>query len=381
MPLTLPVCRTRQTLAAIIALIWLLAPARAAEPLSQDLAKVEEGVAWYDAQRLAVEGQGWPVSERKAPFDRLPAKAEGKVRPPVWGLSRDSAGIVVRFATDSPTIRCRWTLLKSNLALPHMPATSVSGVDLYANTGSVWHWLATGRPTQQTNSVALVSQLPQQRREYLLYLPLYNGVSSVEVGVAKGASLSPLPRESKSVKPIVFWGTSITQGGCASRPGMVHTAILGRRLNVPVINLGFSGNGKMEPEVAELLAEIDATVYVMDCLPNCTAAEVTERTAPLVAILRKKRPTTPIVLVEDRTYADSFLIASHESRNATDRAALKAEYDKLVAAGDNNLHYLRGDTLLGADGEDTVDGSHPTDLGFVRQADAMEKVLRPLVKP
>ena len=162
---------------------------------------------------------------------------------------------------------------------------------------------------------------------------------------------------------------------------MVHTAILGRRLNIPVINLGFSGNGKMEPEVAELLAEIDAAVYVMDCLPNCTAAEVTERTAPLVAILRKARPSTPIVLVEDRTYANAFLIAAQENRNSSARAALKAEYEKLVAAGDKNLHYLRGDTLLGADGEDTVDGSHPTDLGFVRQADAMERILGPLVKP
>jgi hypothetical protein len=265
--------------------------------------------------------------------------------------------------------------------MPHMPATGVSGVDLYVNTDKGWRWLANGRPTQTTNESSLIANLPPLRREYLLYLPLYNGVSSVEVGVAKGRPLSPLPRDEKRAKPIVFWGTSITQGGCASRPGMVHTAILGRRLNVPVINLGFSGNGKMEPEVAELLAEIDAAAFVMDCLPNCTAAEVTERTAPLVAILRKAHPTTPIVLVEDRTYADAFLVSDRESRNTSARAALKTEYDKLVAAGDKNLHYLRGDTLLGPDGEDTVDGSHPTDLGFVRQADAMEMILRPLIRP
>jgi lysophospholipase L1-like esterase len=265
--------------------------------------------------------------------------------------------------------------------MPHMPATGVSGVDLYVNTGSSWHWLATGRPTNTTNSTALVASLPAQRREYLLHLPLYNGVSNVEIGITGGASIAALPREQKTAKPIVFWGTSITQGGCASRPGMVHTAILGRRLDVPVINLGFSGNGKMEPEVAALIAEIDAAVYVMDCLPNCTADEVKERTAPLVAILRKARPATPIVLVEDRTYADAFLIQSRKDRNSSARAALKAEYEKLVAAGERNLHYLRGDTLLGADGEDTVDGSHPTDLGFVRQAEAMESILAPLLYP
>lgn len=368
----------RFSLAGLAVVLSFVPPVAFAQEQKAKTEKQESAIAWRDIRELAIEGQGW--KETKAPFDRLPAKAEGKVRAAVWGLSRDSAGLCVRFTSDSPAIHCRWTVLKSNLALPHMPATGVSGVDLYVNTDRGWHWLSTGRPTQPTNAAALVSGLSKQRREYLLYLPLYNGVSSVEIGVAKDASLAPLPRDEKRNKPIVFWGTSITQGGCASRPGMVHTAILGRKLNVPVINLGFSGNGKMEPEVAELLAEIDAAVYVMDCLPNCTAAEVTDRTAPLVAILRKAHPTTPIVLVEDRTYADAFLVAARDERNTSARAALKAEYNKLVAAGDKHLYYLEGETLLGADGEDTVDGSHPTDLGFMRQAAAMEKVLGPLVK-
>jgi lysophospholipase L1-like esterase len=264
--------------------------------------------------------------------------------------------------------------------MPHMAATGVSGVDLYVRTAGGWRWLATGRPTQQTNTAALVSNLPKERRDYCLYLPLYNGVSSLDIGIAKESTIAPLPRDEKRNKPIVFWGTSITQGGCASRTGMVHTAILGRKLDLPVINLGFSGNGKMEPEVAELIAEIDASVYVMDCLPNCTAAEVTERTAPLVAILRKAHPTTPIVLVEDRTYSNAYLVASSRQRNDTSRAALRAEYEKLLKSGDKNLYYIAGETLLGSDSEDTVDGSHPTDLGFLRHAEAMEKVLGPLLK-
>jgi hypothetical protein len=351
-----------------------------AEAVDVAKAKEENGLQWYDVGLLSVEGQGWTGEALKAPFDRLPAKAEGKVRDAVWGLSRHSAGICVRFATDSPAVHCRWTLTGANLAMPHMAATGVSGVDLYVNTKGGWRWLASGRPTQATNVAALVSNLSKERREYCLYLPLYNGVSSIEIGVQKGGLLSPLPRDPNRARPIVFWGTSITQGGCASRTGMVHTAILGRRLNSPVINLGFSGNGKMEAEVAELIAELDAAAYVVDCLPNCTATEVAERTAPLVAILRKDHPETPIVLVEDRTYANSFLVASSRERNETSRAALKAEYEKLLKAGDKHLHYIEGESLLGVDGEDTVDGSHPTDLGFLRQADAMERVLGPLLK-
>src|SRR5437762_1772200 len=147
--------------------------------------------------------------------------------------------------------------------MPHMAATGVSGLDLYVRDGARWQWLGVGRPTTQANSVTLASGLAPGKHEFLLYFPLYNGVSSVEVGLPRSAKLwradeRPVQRR----KPVVFYGTSITQGGCASRPGMAHTAILGRRLERPVINLGLSGNGKMEAEVATLLTELDPAVYV-----------------------------------------------------------------------------------------------------------------------
>jgi hypothetical protein len=333
---------------------------------------------WYDIRLLGLEGQGF--SELKSPFDRLPAKAEGKVTPAVWGLSHHSAGLAVRFVTNAQTIHARWTLLTSNLAMPHMPATGVSGLDLYVkeSTGN-WHWLGVGFPKAQSNSVALTSGLPPREREFLLYLPLYNGVSSVELGIDKGTYLASAdPRPESHRKPLLFYGTSITQGGCASRPGMVHTAILGRRLQYPVINLGFSGSGKMEPEMADLIGEVDAAAYILDCLPNMNGAMVTERLVPFVKKLRAVRSDTPILLVEDRTYANAFLIASSQNGNAANRAALKQAYEKLQAEGIKHLGYLAGDHLLGADGEDTVDSSHPTDLGFLRHADAFQPAIEKL---
>jgi hypothetical protein len=128
-----------------------------------------------------------------------------------------------------------------------------------------------------------------------------------------------------------------------------------------------------------LLAELDAAVYLIDCLPNMNAAQVEERTGPLVQTLRQARPDTPIVLVEDRSYANAVLLPGPRERNASSRAALKKVYEKLVADGVKGLHYLPGNKLLGDDGEATVDSSHPTDLGFVRQADAFQKVLEPLL--
>ena len=157
---------------------------------------------------------------------------------------------------------------------------------------------------------------------------------------------------------------------------MPHPAILGRRLNRPVINLGFSGNGKLEREVGRFLTELDPAVYVLDCLPNMVAREITERTQPIVKQLRTARPHVPIVLVEDRTYAYSWIMPSRQERNDSNRAAFQAAYDQMVRDGVDNLFYVNGESLLAADGDDTTDGSHPSDLGFYHQANAIEPALR-----
>ena len=126
--------------------------------------------------------------------------------------------------------------------------------------------------------------------------------------------MPPVPR--RTAKPIVYYGTSIVQGVGVSRPGRALPAILGRQLERPVINLGFSGLGKMEVALANLLSEIDAAAYVVDCLPNLDAVLITSRAGPFVQALRAARPTTPIILVEDRTYANAWTRPDLAERNA-----------------------------------------------------------------
>lgn len=349
-----------------------------------DAAKAKPGkddkLAWYDIRELGIEGQGW--SDVKAPFDRLPARMEKKVRPPVWSLSRDSAGMAVRFVTDAPEIHARWTLTSSSLAMPHMPATGVSGLDLYVKSkDGRWLWVNVGRPKAQTNTQKMASGFPSGEHEYLLYLPLYNGVSSVEIGLPKGKPLNTAPPYAAAKrKPILFYGTSITHGACASRPGMPHPAILGRRFDRPVINLGFSGNGRMDLELAALFGELDPAVYVIDCLPNMAADLVKKNAEAFLRALRKAKPDTPILLVEDRTYADAHFAVGKKRRNQTSRAEFRKIYERLKAEGVKGLRYLEGDDLLGDDTEGTVDSSHPNDLGFMRQADAFAKALEPILK-
>ncbi len=331
---------------------------------------------WYDAKQLEVEGKGW--TDTKAFYHRLPARAEGKVLPPsVWPLSQDTAGMCVRFVSDAERIAARWTVTSRNLAMDHMPATGVSGVDLYVKDGDRWRWIGAGRPGAQSNERTLAAGIPKGTWEYLLYLPLYNGVQSLAIGIPVHATIAKAPpRPGDRGKPIVYYGTSIAQGGCACRPGMAHTSILGRMLDWHVINLGFSGSGILDPMVGTLMAELDAAAYVLDCVPNMNAVMVQERTEPFVKALRAARPNVPIVLVENIVYQASYFLPEMREAYRGKNQALRAAYERLVSAGVGNLHYVPCDTFLGEDGEATVDGTHCTDLGFQRFAEALEPFFR-----
>lgn len=348
------------------------------DPAMAASATVEDGVAWYDVTQWGVEGRILPDEPRERWFDRFPAAAQSSVTPNVWSLSRDSAGMMVRFQTDATAIHVHYHLRSGRLAMPHMPATGVSGVDLYArDADGKWKWVQVSRPAAQEVKTELISGLTPGFREYALYLPLYNGVESLSIGVDPANRFEGLaPRE----KPIVFYGTSITHGACASRPGMVHTAILGRWLDTPVVNLGFSGNGRMDAAVGEYLKQIDAAAYVIDCLPNMGPADVTAKCVPLVKQLREAKPDTPIVLVEDRRFTNSWITPAKEKFHDDNHAALRAAYESLQAEGVSGLHYISGDSLYGDDTEGATDASHANDLGFMRQAEVFAPVLRQILQ-
>jgi hypothetical protein len=348
-------------------------------PLLAQTAAPAPELDWVDAKKLTVEGLGF--KDVKSPYDRLPGRAEGVVPPAVWNLSRDSAGALVRFVAAAPEIHARWTLTNKTLAGANITAIASSGLDLYARTDAgKWRWLGVGQPKFPDMTTALVTGIPATEREFMVYLPLRNGVTSLQFGVPKGATIKPGPPRAAGSKPIVFYGTSITHGIGASRGGMTHVSILGRRFNREVINLGFSGNGRMEPEVLRFVAELDPAVFVLDCLPNMTAQQVTERTVPGVKQLREVHPSTPILLVEDRNYQTGFLVEARRKANEANHAALREAFAALQTEKVPQVYYLEGANLLGDDGEGTVDGSHPTDLGFMRQAAEFERVLRPVLK-
>ena len=281
----------------------------------------------------------------------------------MWSLSRDSAGMLVRFQTDATAIWADYVLRSDRLAMPHMPATGVSGVDLYARDAQgQWRWVNVTRPDGKEVRQMVQAGLAPGLREYGLYLPLYNGVESLKIGVSHGAAFTGLaPRDAK---PIVFYGTSITHGGCASRPGMVHAAILGRRLDRPVVNLGFSGNGRMDAAVGEYLGQIDAAVYVIDCSPNMGPSDIRAKCPALVKQLRAARPETPIVLVEDRRFTNTWILPERQKFHTENHAALRECFESLQKEGIANLYYILGDAMLGDDTEAPSMALTPTTSDF-----------------
>lgn len=336
-----------------------------------------DGLDWYDIRQFGVEGQGW--KETDAPFSRFPSHAKPHVRDYAWELSKNSAGLCVRFVTDVGKVSAKWTLLSETLAMAHMPATGVSGLDLYARDRGSFRFVGIGIPSKKENSSTLCN-LPAGEREYCLYLPLYNGVSDVKIGVPSGSVIKPAPAwpgYSTSKKPVVVYGTSIVQGGCACRPGMAYPAIISRMLDRSVINLGFSGNGPMYASIAPIIAEIDASVFVIDSLPNMSAETVTSETYGFIRKLRELRPETPIVVVEafpNTKWLSSQKATAPDVRNV----ALRIEYARLLADGVKGLSYIPGEYLVGDDDEGTVDGVHPTDLGFLRMAEVIAPVVKNL---
>ena len=387
---------TARTLAAVCAAAF-----AATVCTAQDIAKFDprmalenavvdtNGVKWVDGKHLPLEGKYF--ADVEAFYDRLPANVTTNVNGGVRSMKHHTSGMLFRFRTNSKTLAFRWVQYSPNLAMHHMPATGVSGIDIYRQLpDGRWRYVKTGSISKPEGGRTTVSWTPGDA--CLVNLPLYNGIRSFAVGIDKDATITALgPRKSGIDKPVVFYGTSITHGGCYSRPGLGFVNIVGRQLDVPVCGLGFSGSGRMELEMADHLARIDASCYVLDCLWNMNrprrdanaafhdmyAAGFDEKDAisvvraryePFIRALRAKRPNVPIVMAEQ---CDVFCGPPSEK----DRF-IRALYEKLIAEGWKNLVYLPKTEMYSGDCEGTVDGCHPNDLGMMSMAQAFGKAVR-----
>jgi hypothetical protein len=330
---------------------------------------------YIDGQSLTIIGKYH--SEKN--YARFPAEYKDKLREDVWDLGQDATGISIRFRTNASVITVRWTVIGDE-KMDHMASTGIEGVDLYAYVDDHWKYVNTGRVKGKVNDFTMVKSHEGIFREYLLNLPLYDGVDSLSIGVNINAEITG-PKENWLVakKPVVYYGSSIAQGGCASRPGMAFTNILSRALDRSFINMGFSGSGTFDIPVGEAMCEIDAALYVIDCNPNTKTELIYDRAVALVKLLKQKRPEIPVLLVEGFYYVSGFGDPM-QSDTEKKRVELHRAFDTLKASGLKQIYYKKGDGMIGDDYEGTVDGVHPNDLGMMRMAESLKPVIKRLVK-
>jgi lysophospholipase L1-like esterase len=372
-------------------LLFVLGPALQAQDGKIDIEKLDpnmtlekaddKGIAWFDPRSapFRLTGFAW-IGEDKI-YRRLPIKPDWEIRGAVDSLANSTAGGQIHFQSDSPKVMVR-VKLRQPSGMYHMPATGQSGFDLYVGEPGESRYCSTTRFSVKAvdYEVTLFSG-EKQNRHFTLNFPLYNGVESVEVGVMAGSTITaPLPFEQDG--RIVVYGTSITQGGCAARPGMAYSNILSRRLNAEFVNLGFSGNGKGEPALANLINQIERKrLIVLDYEAN-VGDGIRDTLGTFIDILREKDKNIPILVISKIRYA-SEIHNPASLKAAQERAKFQKELvDTKRADGDANLHFLDGSTLLGEHADEcTVDGVHPTDLGFMMMANGIEPAIRSILLP
>lgn len=332
-----------------------------------------QNIQYTDAKGLTLYGR----SAVSGPyFHRVDTARYNDMPKQVKVLATHPAGFVIAFKTDSREIYGKWRT-KPGRAYKNMTAIASRGLDLYIKRDGQWMFAGAGVPGDSVTTHKIVGNMAGGEKECLLFLPTYDELLELAVGVEAGSYLRPLTVEWKG--KVVIYGSSITQGASASRPGMAYPAQLSRRLGYEIVNLGFSGSGKMEESVGRMVADASADLFILDCAANPTPQQILERTESFVKQIRAKHPQVPILMIESVVREGGNFDQTIQKKVSDQNKNFRSMHAKLVKEGMQKLYLINGDDLLGHDHEGTVDGTHPNDLGFDRMLQVIEPKVRAIL--
>lgn len=334
-----------------------------------------DGVEFYDVRRAPFRIYGLYGATTEPFFKRLPDEVGMNVSEGIKRLYKHTAGARVRFSTDSSFVVIS-AKLHAHYPLVHMPITGTAGFDLYVDSenGGVPIYGGTFIPPSDFGDGYRSKVVLGERKKRFITInfPAYCGVTELLIGVESGASLSEGLGYKNSL-PVVFYGSSITQGACASRPANSYQNMLTRKMDIDYLNLGFAGNGKAEELIVDYMAGLDMCAFVSDYDHNATSAEYLEPThRNLYRKIREKHPDIPYIMISKPDFDKDKADARKR------REAILRNFNEGLSDGEKNLYFIDGETFFRAPYREscTVDGIHPNDLGFALMAELIEKTLR-----
>ncbi|RAV16659.1 SGNH/GDSL hydrolase family protein [Paenibacillus contaminans] len=328
-------------------------------------------------ERFTISGLPW-LHEHESRFIRFPQRAQASIPENVWLLSQMPSGGRIRFTSDTTSLQIRAAHHHAPQMID-MPPLGHSGMDLYAGEPGQMKYWGTSVPqmTGQPYEYMFFKDIASKDREFTLYLPAYNDLVTLEIGIDRKAKLGqPSPYAANA--PVVFYGSSITQGACASRPGNGYVSMISRILHIDIVNMGFNGSGRGELSVCKLLSEINSACYVLDYHVNLpSAAQLADVYAPFYRKLRETKTDTPIVMISPLCFSSERYDSGKAELYGNMRRTIRGVYEEAVCSGDSNVYFADGSELIGLDEEGLyVDGLHPNDRGFAQIADRLAPVLK-----
>ena len=326
---------------------------------------IAQKTIFRDASNFYLYGKAFNNPQQ---FHRVDTAAYSDLPAAVKRLLTHSAGLAITFKTNSKSISAKWCVTNSK-ALNNLTPIAQKGLDLYIKRDGKWQFAGVGRPSDVCSQFTLVNNMDGTEKECMLFLPLYDELKNLEIGTNEGSTISSLPNPFRH--KIAIYGSSIVHGASAGRPGMAYPAILSRKTGLYFMNLGISGNAKMEKSAARMVGDIEADAFVLDCVPNPSPEQIKERAEHFIKTVREKHPKAPIILIQSviREQGNFDLVVKDRVRKQNEE--ITAAFNRLKGSGMKDIYLLTADGLLGEDHDATTDGVHPNDLGFYRMAEQL----------
>lgn len=321
---------------------------------------------FYNADQFYLYGKAFNNTTTR--YHRIDTATYADLPLTIKKLLTHSAGLAICFKTNSSAISAKWCVTNAK-ASNNLTPIAQKGLDLYIKRDGKWQFAGVGRPSGVCSEYSLVKNMESGEKECMLFLPLYDELKSLEIGVDENSKIATLDNPFR--KKIVIYGSSIVHGAAAGRPGMAYPAQLSRKTGLYFINLGISGNAKMEKSAARMVSDIQADAFVLDCIPNPSPKEIKEREENFIKTIREKHPNTPIILIQTviREVGNFDLVWKERVKQQNTEAT--NAFNRLKEQGVKDIYLITSEKLLGDDHDATTDGTHPNDLGFYRMAEQL----------